>query len=225
MSRIIVWGASGHAKVLNEFLPRLGYELVALFDNDPAIQTPFPGVPLYTGRSGFQAWLNLAKSGSGAGLETAGLVAIGGARGKARLDIQRVLAASGLKPVIAVHPRAFVATDALLGEGCQVLANAAVAAQARLEEAVIVNTSASVDHECRIGRGAHIGPGAVLAGCVSVGEFSFIGTGAVVLPRIRIGKNVVIGAGAVVTRDVPDGMLSYGNPARIVRKNENSQSE
>ena len=51
-----------------------------------------------------------------------------------------------------------------------------------------------------------------------MGEFTLIGTGAAVLPRIRIGSDVVIGAGAVVTRDVPDGMLCYGNPARIVRK-------
>ena len=86
-----------------------------------------------------------------------------------------------------------------------------------------MNTAASVDHEARIARGVHIGPGAVLAGCVSVGEFTLIGTGAVVLPRIRIGANVVIGAGAVVTRDVPDGMLSYGNPARVVRKNNTGQ--
>jgi hypothetical protein len=169
MSRIILWGASGHARVLNEFLPSLGYELVALFDNDPNIRTPFPGVPVHAGRAGFQAWLNLAKSGAGAALETHCLVAIGGARGKERVDIQMLLAASGLRPAVAVHPRAFVASDAVLGAGSQVLANAAVAARARLEEAVIVNTSASVDHESQIGRGAHVGPGAVLAGCVSVG--------------------------------------------------------
>jgi sugar O-acyltransferase (sialic acid O-acetyltransferase NeuD family) len=224
MKPIILWGASGHAKVLNEFLGRIGYDVVAVFDNDPGVEPPFAGVPLHIGREGFKQWLQHATAGSRAELKAACLVAIGGARGRDRLDIQAFLAASGLQPAIAVHPRAFVASDAVLGAGCQVLANATVAAQVHLGETVIVNTAASVDHESQIARGAHIGPGAVLAGCVSVGEFTLIGTGAVVLPRIRIGRNVVIGAGAVVTRDVPDDMLSYGNPARIVRRNENNRT-
>jgi sugar O-acyltransferase (sialic acid O-acetyltransferase NeuD family) len=224
MKPIVLWGASGHAMVLNEFLAGLGYELVALFDNDPRVTTPFPGVPLHIGREGFQQWLQRTAAEPRAERKAACLVAIGGARGRERLEIQAFLAANGLQAAIAVHPRAFVASDAALGAGCQVLANATVAARARLEESVIVNTAASVDHEARIARGVHIGPGAVLAGCVTVGEFTLIGTGAVVLPRIRIGNNVVIGAGAVVTRDVPDGMLSYGNPARVVRKNNTGQA-
>ncbi|HMA34040.1 MAG TPA: sugar acetyltransferase, partial [Chloroflexia bacterium] len=43
---IIFWGASGHAKVLREFIGTLGCELVALFDNNPGAAPPFPGVPL-----------------------------------------------------------------------------------------------------------------------------------------------------------------------------------
>ena len=40
-----------------------------------------------------------------------------------------------------------------------------------------------------------------------------IGAGAVILPGITIGENAIIGAGAVVTKDVPDGVTVYGNPA------------
>jgi acetyltransferase-like isoleucine patch superfamily enzyme len=52
---------------------------------------------------------------------------------------------------------------------------------------------------------------------VTVGDDTLIGIGAIVLPRIRIGRHVIVGAGAVVTRDVPDGKVVYGNPARIQR--------
>lgn len=211
---VVVWGASGHAKVLAEFLERIGYTLKVFFDNDPKATSPVSGIPLYIGQDGFQSW----RKNAGSGLNAC-LVAIGGARGKDRLKIQSFLSSNGLRPAIAVHDRAYVARSASLGGGCQVLAHSVVAVDVVMGDACIVNTSASVDHESRLGQAVHVAPGATLAGCVSVGDFSLIGPGAVVLPRVRVGANVVVGAGAVVTRDVPDNRVVYGNPARIVRDN------
>lgn len=74
-----------------------------------------------------------------------------------------------------------------------------------------------MDHECRRGNGVRVGPGANLAGVVPVSDYSFIGTGAVVLPRIKIGADVIVGAGSLVTKDVPDGMVTFGNPAKVGR--------
>jgi acetyltransferase-like isoleucine patch superfamily enzyme len=43
-----------------------------------------------------------------------------------------------------------------------------------------------------------------------------IGVNVTVLPYIVIGEYALIGAGSVVTRNVPDGAVAYGNPARVV---------
>jgi acetyltransferase-like isoleucine patch superfamily enzyme len=43
-----------------------------------------------------------------------------------------------------------------------------------------------------------------------------IGINASVLPRVVIGENAVIGAGSVVTKDIPPGVVAYGNPAQVV---------
>ena len=48
-----------------------------------------------------------------------------------------------------------------------------------------------------------------------VGRRASIGSGAVVLGGVRIGAGALVGAGAVVTRDVPDGAVAVGNPARV----------
>ena len=52
---------------------------------------------------------------------------------------------------------------------------------------------------------------------VRIGRNCWIGAGVVIVPGITIGDNVVIGAGSVVTKDIPDGVLAYGNPCRVIR--------
>ena len=40
--------------------------------------------------------------------------------------------------------------------------------------------------------------------------------GATIMPGVTIGKNCVIGAGAIVTRNIPDGSVAAGIPARVI---------
>lgn len=46
---------------------------------------------------------------------------------------------------------------------------------------------------------------------------AWIGAGAILLPGITVGKHSIVAAGAIVTKDVPDGVIVAGNPARIIR--------
>lgn len=46
---------------------------------------------------------------------------------------------------------------------------------------------------------------------------SKVGANATLLPGVTIGRNALVGAGSVVVRDVPDGKVVIGNPARIIR--------
>jgi tetrahydrodipicolinate N-succinyltransferase len=57
------------------------------------------------------------------------------------------LAAEGLKAVTVVHPGAQIASNASIGEGCQLMAGSIVNPEARLGRQCIINTKASVDHE------------------------------------------------------------------------------
>jgi sugar O-acyltransferase (sialic acid O-acetyltransferase NeuD family) len=206
---VVVWGATGHARVVREALAHSEARVIALFDNDPMVRSPFEEVPIFHGDEGFETWWVSRPPG-----QIGAVVAIGGHRGADRCAILRKLAVRGLPAVTIVHPTAFVARSARLGLGAQVLAQAAVCVDTSIGEGCIVNTAASVDHECVLGDGVHICPGARLAGCVVVEDFATVGTGAVILPRIRIGTRAHVGAGAVVTKDVPAGTVVVGSPAR-----------
>ncbi len=79
--------------------------------------------------------------------------------------------------------------------------------------------------------GAWVGPGVVFTNALyplspevkanlrgpHVLSGSKIGANATLLPGITIGRNALVGAGAVVVRNVPDGKVVAGNPARVIR--------
>lgn len=49
-----------------------------------------------------------------------------------------------------------------------------------------------------------------------IGNRAQIGAGAVILGSVLVGDDAVIGANAVVRRDVPDGSVAAGVPARVI---------
>lgn len=53
---------------------------------------------------------------------------------------------------------------------------------------------------------------------ITIGDNVWIGGNVLVCPGVTIGSNVVIGGGSVVTKDIPDNMLAYGNPCRVIRE-------
>lgn len=212
--KLILWGATGHAKVLRECAIHNGYNLIALFDNNPAIISPFPDVSIYYGEKGFEKWLSEQRNHL---KEIKCLIAIGGTRGKDRIKIQRYLDSKGIIATIVVHPTAFVAENVIIGKGSQVLVKSAVCVNAYLGESCIVNTGAIVDHDTMLGDGVHVGPGAHITGEVVIEKWSMIGAGATILPRTKIGENVIVGAGSVVTKDIGKNSIVYGNPARKKR--------
>jgi len=53
-------------------------------------------------------------------------------------------------------------------------------------------------------------------GGITIDDDAWLGFGVIVLDGVRIGKGAVIGAGAVVTKDVPDGAIAAGVPARVI---------
>lgn len=54
-------------------------------------------------------------------------------------------------------------------------------------------------------------------GGINIDDDAWLGFGTIVLDGVRIGKGAVVGAGSVVTRDIPDGAIAVGVPARVIK--------
>lgn len=85
---------------------------------------------------------------------------------------------------------------------------------------VWINSGNLIGHDARIGDYTTIYSGINIGGAASIGSDCVIGTGAIIKPKITIGDAVIVGAGAVVVKDVPNGVVVVGNPARILKDNQ-----
>lgn len=212
-SRVILWGGTGQSKVVRPIIEYYKGKVVAVFDDNPNLSPPFPDIPLYYGKRGFEKWIQSQKRQN-----LSFCIAIGNPHGLVRVGLHDWLVKKGLKPATIFHPSAQIADNAVIGDGCQFMAGTIVNPLAQLGKECIINTNASVDHECILGDGVELAPGATLCGHVRVGDNGWICAGATILPRIRIGANSIIGAGAVVISDVPDDTTVVGVPAKRVLK-------
>lgn len=204
---VIVLGAGGHAKVLIEALLKSGNLIAGIVDPDPKLaDVEILGVHVLGGDNVVNEFspfeIQLVN-----GLGSVGLPV-------KRQQLFERFKGMGYKFATVVHPSAVVALDVVLGEGVQVMAGVVIQSGCCIGFNSIVNTRASVDHDCIIGDHVHIAPGVTFSGCVNFGIGSHIGTGATVIQGISIGRSCLVAAGAVVTKNITDGVMVRGVPAR-----------
>ena len=132
--------------------------------------------------------------------------------------------ACGLSPYTVVHPSAYVAPSARVGEGVYIGAFCVINPESVIEDCAVVNTGAIVEHDCRVGEGAFIAPGAIMCGGCSIGTRSMLGAHATMIPQTHIGDEIVVGAGATVVEDFFEKCTVVGTPARKTPLKENNKA-
>ena len=211
MSRLLILGAGGHARVVAETALACGAASSISFLDDRLGVDPLSrqvlGWPVL-GPLGLSLKLGISDQFDSA------VVAIGHAQ--TRLEWVQHLHLAGYKLPTIVHPTAWVSPSAQLGPSTVVFAQAVVQAQVSIGIGAILNTGCSVDHDAQLADGVHLCPGSCLAGEVKVGSRSWIGIGASVIQQVCIGSDVTVGAGASVVRDLPSSVTAVGVPARVV---------
>jgi sugar O-acyltransferase (sialic acid O-acetyltransferase NeuD family) len=208
--KMLILGAGGHGQTVTDALLRIAEtdpktSIVGFLDDTPELLNwCYQGVRV------------LGRLGDVSQVPHDGvIVAIGDNR--VRRDLYLRLKVEGIDFATVVHPTAVIARDVEIGPGCYIGANAVVGVATWIGANAIVNGAGCLGHHNRIGDHVHIGPGVHSTRDVRIGEGAQIGVGANIISGRTIGAWSLVGAGSLVSRDIPDAVVAYGMPARVIR--------
>ncbi len=137
-----------------------------------------------------------------------------------RKIIREKISAAGYTLATIVHPDAYLAADANLGDGVLLCYSAMVSSGAVIGENVYLQPGCVIGHDVTIGCDSVISTFVAISGSCQVAEQCYIGVSASIKEQIRIGAGAIVSMGAVVLRDVEEECVVMGNPARSIRKND-----
>ena len=118
-----------------------------------------------------------------------------------------------------IHPSATVSRTAQLGFGTVVFQHVTITTDATIGDHVIILPHAVVSHNDVVGDYTCIATGVSISGGVKVGRSCYLGAGTTVIENIQIGDLCLAGMGSVIIETILSNAVVVGNPARILRFN------
>lgn len=209
MSKILLLGSGGHARVVLEtLLQSYAPEQIGLIDPSKEVGTTIFGSAVLGGDEKLpelrtQGW-------------TQAICGVGSVTScELRVKLVQLLRELAYDMPAIIDQMATVSPFAQVGNGTYIGKRATVQPGAVIGQMCILNTGCIVEHDCQVGDFSHVSSGSVLLGGVCVGQETLIGAGSTVRQMQQIGSKVIVGAGSVVVSDLPDNSRAYGNPCRI----------
>lgn len=198
MNNVIIFGTSGHAKVIADIVIQSGDTLLGFLDNNDVEKVD--GYPVLGNDESYKDYPN-----------TKFIIGVGDA------DIRERISKYECEWYTAIHPSASLSSlGVTVGEGSAVMANAAINSDATIGKHCVINTGAIVEHDDHISDFAHVSVGAKLGGNVFIGKKSWIGIGACIKNNVSLCDGCTIGAGAVVVNDIIENGTYIGVPAKRI---------
>lgn len=119
-----------------------------------------------------------------------------------------------------IHPGVYIDETTTIGEGVIIAEGVTITANVEVGANTYIQAHAVIGHDIKIGQHAVIGSNCQIGGGDYIGNRVFMGFLSGTTDHISIGDDSIISAGAIVFKELPEGVIAVGNPARIMKKNE-----
>lgn len=133
---------------------------------------------------------------------------------------------SRLKNIIVSHDnyKYYRSKGMKIGKNCKIYGNVSFGSEPFLitlgDHVRITSGVRFITHDggLRVIREKYNKPNIDLFGPIKIGNNVHIGINSIIMPGVTIGDNSIIGCGAVVTKDIPEGEIWGGVPAKKIKK-------
>lgn len=130
------------------------------------------------------------------------------------------LESDGIPVVTLVHPDVFIPDTTEVGKGVTIQYGCFISCNVRIEDYVYIQPQAGVGHDNLLKEGCVISSMVSLSGGVTIGRYAYVGVSAALKERVSVGDSSIVGMYSAVYKDIPDGVVAMGNPARVMKRNE-----
>lgn len=138
----------------------------------------------------------------------------------ARALLYKKITDAGIKPATVTYPDFILSEYSAVGKGCIISWNSIATINVSIGDNCVINKGVIIGHDVKIDKNCVICPGTIFGGFSQIGKNTFVGSGAKIKDRVKIGSNCIVGIGAVVIKDIADGEVVAGNPAKHLRFND-----
>lgn len=210
VSKIVIFGCSGHARVIVDILESNSlYELVGFIDDNSCVGSKILDYKIIGNTLSLPLLMkeyNFSK----------GVIGIGDnfIRSKVATFIENNV--SNFEFVNCIHPSATLTNYCQFGVGNVIMPGVSVNSSSIVANHCILNTNSSLDHDCQMDDFSCLAPNSAVGGNSSIGRFSYVGLGASVFHNVSIGENCIIGGGSLVNRNTQTDSIYYGIPAKFI---------
>ena len=212
MKNILIYGASGHAKMIVDIIHKTNnYDMRGFVDCYKPINEDVYGYKVVGNLEDIPKLvkeLNIQCIAMGIGENFT--------RMKKYHQIKEV--APDIEFVSIIHPTATIAQDVSVTEGTVIMANVVVNANAKIGKVCILNTASTLGHDCIMDDFSSLASGVTVAGGVQIGLCSAICLGARIIQNLTIGDHTVVGAGSIVLKSIGSNKKAFGAPINVIKE-------